>query len=392
MGAALEGVLVLDLTQTLAGPYGSMILGDLGAEVIKIEPPGRRQTVEGGTTFKGESAHFLAVNRNKKSVTLNLKAQKGKEIFYDLTRKADVVFDNYRAGVLERLGIDYETLKSVNPRIICCSVTGFGSTGPYRDRPAYDLLIQAISGGMSITGEPPPARAGLPIADLCGAMFAAHGIIAALYSRERTGVGQRVEISLLDGQIALLTYCVPDYFISGKAVGPVGIGQRADPTYRMFKTKDDRIVIAIAPGARFWENLCKALDCEELATDPRFESFAKRRENGEELASIIQETLLGKSAEEWLERLIKEGVPAGPINTLDEALNNPQVLHQKMVVPVDYVLGGQIKLAGNPIKMSGAEPVFKSPPTFGQHTEEVLSQLLRYSEARIVELRREKVI
>ena len=392
MGAALEGVRVLDLTQTLAGPYGSMILGDLGAEVIKIEPPGHRQTVEGGTTFKGESVHFLAINRNKRSIILDLKAQKGKEVFYQLTRKADVVFDNYRAGVLERLGIDYETLKKINPGIICCSVTGFGSTGPYQDRPAYDLIIQAISGGMSITGEPPPARAGLPIADLCGGMFAAHGIMAALYSRERTGVGQRIGVSLLDGQIALLTYCVPDYFISGQTVGPVGIGQRAEPTYRMFRTRDDRIVIAIAPGARFWDNLCKALDREELTTDPRFDSFARRRENAEELASIIEETLLSKNAEEWLERLIKEGVPAGPINTIDKALADPQVLHQKMVVPVDYVLGGQLKLAGNPIKMSGAEQVFKSPPTFGQHTEEVLSQLLGYPEARIAELRREKVI
>lgn len=392
MGGALEGVRVLDLTQTLAGPFGSMILADLGAEVIKIEPPGRRQTVEGGTTFKGETVHFLAINRSKKSIILDLKASKGKEVFYDLARKADVVFDNYRAGVLDRLGIDYETLKSLNPRIISCSVTGFGSTGPYRDRPAYDLIVQAMSGGMSITGEPPPARAGIPIGDLSGGMFAAHGIMAALYARERTRVGQRVEVSLLDGQIALLTYCVPDYFVSGKMVGPVGVGQRADPTYRMFKTKDTHIVIAIAPGSRFWQNLCRALGREDLATDPRFDSFARRRENVAELTSIIEEILLSKTAEEWLELLVKEDVPAGPVNTIDKALADPQVGHQKMVVPVDYVLGGELKLAGNPIKMSGVEQVFKSPPTFGQHTEEVLSQLLGYSEAKISELKREKVI
>jgi len=392
MIAPLEGVRVLDLTQTLAGPYGSMILGDLGAEIIKIEPPGQRQVVGGGTTFKGESVHFLAANRNKKSIILNLKATRGQEIFYELIKKADVVFDNYRAGVLERLGVDYGTLKGINPRIISCSVTGFGSSGPYRDRPAYDLIVQAISGGMSITGDPPPTRAGLPVGDLCGGMFAAQGIMAALYSRERSGVGQRVEVSLLDGQIALLTYCVPEYFIAGTAVGPVGVGQRSDPTYRMFQTKDEPIVIAIAPGARFWENLCRALDREDLITDAKFDSHAQRRENTEELTSIMEKILLSQGAQEWLERLIEEGVPAGPVNTIDKALVDPQVQHQQMVVPVDYVLGGEIKLAANPIKMSGADPVYKSPPTFGQHTEEVLSQLLGYSEAEIAELRKGGVV
>ena len=382
----------MDLTQTLAGPYGSMILGDMGAEIIKIEPPGKRQVVGGGVTFMGESIHFLAVNRNKKSIILNLKASKGKKIFYELTRKADVVFDNYRAGVLERLGIDYATLKGINPRIISCSVTGFGSTGPYKDRPAYDLIVQAISGGMSITGDPPPARAGLPIGDLCGGMFAAHGIMAALYSRERTGVGQRVEVALLDGQIALLTYCVPEYFIAGTAVGPVGVGQRSDPTYRMFKTSDKPIVIAIAPGARFWQNLCRALDREDLATNPRFDTYDKRKESGAELTSIMEQILLGRSSQEWLDRLVREGVPAGPVNTIGEALNDPQVLHQQMVVPVDYVVGGRMKMAGSPIKMSGADPVFASPPTFGQHTEEVLSGLLGYSAADIAELGREGVV
>jgi len=392
MEGALEGVRILDLTQTLAGPFGSMILGDLGAEIIKIEPPGRRQTVGGGTTYQGESVHFLAVNRNKKSIILDLKAPKGKDIFHDLTRKADVVFDNYRSGVLERLGIDYETLRDINPRIICCSITGFGSSGPYKDRPSYDLIAQALSGGMSITGDPPPARAGLPIADLCGGLFAVQGIMAALYQRERTGVGQRVEVSLLDGQIAMLTYCVPDYFISGKTVGPVGIGQRSNPTYRMFITRDEPIVIAIAPGARFWENLCRALGREDLATDPRFDSLARRQENAEELATIMEEIILTRSAAEWLECLVREGVPSGPVNTIEKALQDPQVLHQKMIVPIDYVLGGKIKLAGNPIKMSGAEPVYKSPPAFGQHTEEVLSRLLGYSEAKIAELKNEKVI
>ena len=391
MVAALEGVLILELTQTLAGPFGAMLLVDLGAEIIKIEPPGMRHNLEGGVSFKDESVYFLAVNRNKKGITLDLKTPKGKEVFLDLSKRADVVFDNYRTGVLEKLGIDYESLRSINPRIISCSITGFGSSGPYRDRPAYDLLVQAMSGGMSITGNPPPARAGLPIGDLCGGMFAAHGVLAALYARERTGKGQKIEVALLDGQIALLTYCVPDFFVSGRAGGPVGIGQRADPTYQMYQTRDEPIVIAIPAGTRFWENLCQALGSEELTTDPRFDSSMKRRDNSPEVTAIIQKKLLNKSAAEWLACFLKEGVPAGPVNTIEKALIDEQVWHQGMVVPVDF--GGEaVLLAGNPIKMSGADPVFRSPPTFGQHTDEVLSQLLGYSSTKIAELRREKVI
>lgn len=386
MAALLEGVRVVDLTQALAGPFASMILADLGAEVIKVEPPGERPLEMAGITFKGDSLLFLAINRNKKSIILDLKLQKGKEVFYDLTRKADVVIDNYRPGVIERLNVDYATLKSVNPGIICCSISGFGSTGPYKDRPAYDIVVQAMSGGMSITGHPPPARAGLPIGDCTGGMFAAHAIMAALYSRQRTGVGHRVEVSLLDSQIALLITHVPEYSITGKAKGT-----EDHPTYRMFKTKDGNIVIAAGGGVRFFPKLCKALGREELTTDPRFGSFSKLIENGKELRSIMQEILLGKSTEEWMERLVKEGVPAGRVNNIEEAITDPQVVHQKMVVPVD-VRGDYIMMAGNPIKVSGVEQVYKSPPTFGQHTEETLSQLLGYSKARIAELRKEKVI
>ncbi len=250
MAGALEGVIILDLTQALAGPFGSMLLADLGAETIKIEPPGQRRAVEGGVVYKGETIHFLSTNRNKKSIILDLKMPEGKQVFYELAQRADIVFDNYRAGVPERLGIDYNTLKDINPRIISCSITGFGSSGPYKDRPAYDLIIQAISGGMSITGEPPPARAGIPIADLSGGMLAAQGLLAALYARERTGMGQRIEVSLLDTQISLLSYCVAEYFVAGSTASPVGIGQRGDPTYRMYQTSNGNIVIAIAPRGR----------------------------------------------------------------------------------------------------------------------------------------------
>jgi CoA:oxalate CoA-transferase len=383
----LKGVRVLELSQFLAGPYAGMILGDLGAEVIKIEPPGLRQIGDGG--LNSDDFVVLATCRNKKSIVVNFKESGGKEIIYDLVKKADVVLDNYRPGVLEKWGFDYERLKKINPGIISCSITGFGSTGPYRDRPAFDLILQAMSGGMSITGNPPPARSGLSISDCVGGMWAAQGVVSALYSRERTGEGNKVEVALLDGQVALLYARVPAFFHVGNITGGPDI---ARPTYRIYKTKDGHIVIAAIGGDRFWPGLCRALGREELATDPKFESVDKRSENENELTSIMEEIMLSRSTEEWVERFINEGVPIGPVNTIDKVLSDPQVLHQQMVVPVDWAQGETIWLAGNPIKVSGVEQVFRSPPLIGQHTDEVMSQLLGYSEARITELRREKII
>jgi CoA:oxalate CoA-transferase len=383
----LKGVRVLELSQFLAGPYAGMILGDLGAEVIKIEPPGLRQIGDGG--LNSDDFVVLATCRNKKSIVVNFKESGGKEIIYDLVKKADVVLDNYRPGVLEKWGFDYERLKKINPGIISCSITGFGSTGPYRDRPAFDLILQAMSGGMSITGNPPPARSGLSISDCVGGMWAAQGVVSALYSRERTGEGNKVEVALLDGQVALLYARVPAFFHVGNITGGPDI---ARPTYRIYKTKDGHIVIAAIGGDRFWPGLCRALGREELATDPKFESVDKRSENENELTSIMEEIMLSRSTEEWVERFINEGVPIGPVNTIDKVLSDPQVLHQQMVVPVDWTQGETIWLAGNPIKVSGVEQVFRSPPLIGQHTDEVMSQLLGYSEARITELRREKII
>jgi CoA:oxalate CoA-transferase len=383
----LKGVRVLELSQFLAGPYAGMILGDLGAEVIKIEPPGLRQIADGG--LNSDDFVVLATCRNKRSIVLNFKKPEGKEVFYDLVKKADVVLDNYRPGVLERLGFDYESLRKLNNKIISCSITGFGSTGPYKDRPAFDLILQAMSGGMSITGNPPPARSGLSVSDCVGGMWAAQGVVAALYSREKTGAGNKIEVALLDGQVALLYARVPTFFYMGNVTGGPDIPR---PTYRAYKTKDGHLVIAAIGGERFWPGLCRALCHEELATDPRFESVSKRGENGEELNSIIEEIMLGKSTEEWVERLVNEGVPAGPVNTIDKVLSDPQVLHQKMVVPVDWVQGDSIWLAGNPIKVSGMEQTFESPPNIGQHTEEVMYQLLEYSDTRIAELRRRQII
>jgi len=395
METALAGVRVLDLTRALAGPYGSMILGDLGAEIIKIEDVGPRREATGPTSYKGQDAYTMSINRSKRSMTLDLRTDKGKEVFYDLAKISDVVYDNFRPGVVERLKVDYDTLKGINPRIICCSISGFGSTGPYRDRPAYDVVIQGMTGVMSITGEPgrPPVRAGIAISDQGAGMYAAHGILAALYARERTGVGQKVETSLFEATIAQLAYEASIYFVSGIVPGPIGSGHRILPVYQAFQTQDGYIAIA-AIGDKY-PPLFKALGREDLLQDPRFTGPATP-ENRAERVALIQEVFLTKSAEEWLKLLVEADVPSGPVNTLDVALADPQVMATEMVATIDHTLGGQIKQAANPIKMSGTPPElrtkFMSPPVVGEHVEEILTRLLGYSKEKIDQLRQEKVI
>lgn len=394
METALAGVRVLDLTRALAGPYGSMILGDLGAEIIKIEALDARTDAIGPYSYKGQDAYFMSVNRSKKSITLDVRTDTGREVLHDLVKISDVVLDNFRPGVLERLRIDYDTLKGVNPRIICCSITGFGSNGPYRNRPAYDVVMQAISGAMSITGEPgrPPVRSGIAIADQGAGMYAVHGILAALYARERTGVGAKVETSLLEAMIAQLAYEAGYYFISGLVPGPVGSGHRTLALYQTFQTRDG--YVAIAAINRF-PALCKALGREDLTEDPRF----KGREIGEhrdELLAILEQEFITRKTDEWLKLLTEADVPCGPLNTLDKALSDPQVLARDMVVSINHAMGGQIKQTGNPVKISATPPEvrqdFLPPPTLGQHTDEVLSQLLGYSTEKIDRLKQEKVI
>jgi crotonobetainyl-CoA:carnitine CoA-transferase CaiB-like acyl-CoA transferase len=372
-----------------------MILGDLGAEIIKIEAhEGREQQRIGAYTYKGQDVYFMSVNRSKKSIVLDLRLDKGREVLYDLVKVSDVVFDNFRPGVLERLRIDYDTLKKLNPKIISCSITGYGSTGPYRDRPAYDLVIQAITGAMSITGEPgrPPVRSGIAVADQGAGMFAAHGVLAALYARERTGVGAKVETSLLEAMVAQLAYEAGLYLISGLVPGPVGSGHRILPVYQAHQTQDGYITIAAV--GRF-PALCQALGREDLAQEPRFAGpgLAQHRQ---ELLAILDEIFLTKSSDEWVKLLTEADVPCGPVNALDKALSDPQVLATDMVVSIDHTLGGQIKQTGNPIKASttpkDARQKFLSPPLLGEHTNEILSQLLGYSQDKIEQLRQEKVI
>ncbi len=395
MNTPLSGIRILDLSQLLAGPYGTMIMADLGAEVIKIEKPGEGDLGRGMPPhfFHGESVYFISINRNKKSLTLNLKAREGLDIFYRLVGASDVVYDNFRPGVLEKLKIDYETLRRINPRIISCSVSGYGQTGPFKDRPAFDLIIQARGGIMSYTGEPGrmPVRMGAPMGDLAGGLFAAHGVMAALYQREKNGKGQRIDISLLDSQIALLIYRGLYNLYAGEIAEPMGSGHVSAIPIRAFRTKTFPIVID-ANTDKFFQELCNGVDREELSSDPRFLTRADRLKNRETLYAILEEVFLQRSGEEWVDRM--EGrVPIGPINPVDKALSDPQILARDMVVETTHRSGEKMKLIGSPIKMSQAgKEIFSPPPALGEHTDQILKELLNLPPGEIQRLRDKKII
>lgn len=386
----LHGIRALDVTQALAGPFAAMLLADLGADVIRVENENSRPSVpKSRPHFRGESTIFLSSNRSKRSVVLNLRTEKARKLLYELVRISDVVIDNFRPGVIKRLGIDYSTLRKVNPTVISCSVSGFGSSGPYRERPAYDIVVQAMSGGMSLTGEPPPARSGLSIGDLCAGMWAAHGILAALFYRERSGVGQKVDTSLLEGQVALLNTNLVEYFLTGK--NPAPQYERDYPLYRAYKTKDGHIVIA-ALLDKFWHGVCRALEREDLLNDARFKSVDSRDRHAQELNALLDDILATRTSREWVERLVACDVPCSEVNTVAQAAADEQVLHREMVVNVPCPEGGTVTLPGSAVKLSAFKPTFRFPPALGQHTHEVLADLLGYDEGTILRLKAEGTI
>jgi crotonobetainyl-CoA:carnitine CoA-transferase CaiB-like acyl-CoA transferase len=391
----LQGVRVLELGQIIAGTYGNQVLSDLGAEVIKVEAPeGDLGRIPSVAPYRGLSALFLTFNRNKKSVVINLKTEAGRELFYELVKVSDVVVDNFRPGVLERLRVDYATLARINPRIIQCSVTGFGAAGAYKDYPALDLIIQAISGHMAITGEPgrPPARVGIPLADMSGGIYSCKGILAALYARERTGRGQRVEISMFDAMLNLLSYIATLWLTGGVLPRPPGSAHEYSVPWQAFEAKDGHIVVATRQEG-FWRKLCDALGEPGLAADPRFATNADRIANRETLVPRLEAMFRTRTVADWLERLRAAEVPAAPVNNLDRAFAEPPVAEREMIVEYDHPDVGRVRLPGNPIKMSDATGTPSQPaPRLGEHTDAVLGELLRLPAERIAALRREGAI
>lgn len=354
--------------------------------MIKIEQPTGGDLGRGaGTTFvAGESVHFWAVNKNKRSVVLDLKTEQGKALFYDLVRRSDIVFDNFRPGVLERLKIDHDTLAQINPRIICTSVSAFGQDGPYRDQPGYDLSIQAMSGVMSLMGEPEgnPVRCGVPIGDLIGGMGGAMGTLAALVERDRTGKGQRIDVALLDTQISLLMYWATIFFATGEIAGRVGSGHPTIVPYGLFRTSDSYLVIAVF-GDRFFQILCNTLGLDDLAADERLKTNPGRVRHRAEVVDRVQGVFSTKSTAEWLEILRVAGVPSAAVNDISQALADPQVRHRGMVLEVEHPTAGTIGLLGNPIKTQEPRREILPPPLFGEHTREILGGLLGLSETEL---------
>ena len=395
----LKGIKVLDLTHMLSGPYGGMILADLGCEVIKIEPPvkgeGTRRLLENDPdySFNGMGAYFYTLNRNKKSLSLDLKKSEGLKIFYELAEKADVVISNFSAGVTEKLKIDFNTLKTFNPKIITCTVSGFGESGPNYKRPAFDQIAQALGGGMSITGlsSEQPMRAGIPIGDLSGGMFAVMGIQAAIIKRATSGAGQHVDISMLDCQISMLNYMATMHTMSGIVPEPIGNSHFVHMPYNTFLTKDFPIVIA-AVGDQFWARLLNIFKNSELQ-DPKYSSALQRQKDKEKIEKVMQGELIKEKSEYWLDLLEKESVPCARVNNIEQALNDEQVTHRNMLVDVPHPAGGSVKVPGNPIKLSeSTDEEFLAPPLLGEHTKEVLNEWLGYSDEELESLDKLQII
>ncbi|MFN2288328.1 MAG: CaiB/BaiF CoA transferase family protein [Chromatocurvus sp.] len=395
MAKPLAGLRILDLTHMLSGPYGAMILADLGAETIKVEPlkgEGTRKLLatDPANSLDGQGAYYITLNRNKQSVALDLKSEEGLGVFYDLVRTADIVIENFSAGVADKLKISYPFLSEVNPRIITCSISGFGNAGPDFQRPAFDQVVQALGGGMSITGTDSehPTRAGIPIGDLGGGMFGAMGVMAALYERERSGKGQHVDISMLDCQISMLNYMATMYFLSGNEPTPIGNSHFVHVPYNSYRTADGHIIIAVIFDS-FWENLLEVVDYEPFR-DEKYRTQPGRLADKEFIDGTLNELFKTNTSEHWLSRLTEKRIPCARVNRFSEALSDEQLLSRNMVVDLQHPNGSSTRGPGNPIKLSRTdEESFSAAPLLGEHTDSVLADVLGYSEAQIRLLREE---
>lgn len=392
----LNGIRILDLTRVLAGPFCTMILADLGAEVIKIERPRVGDDSRAFPPFiNNESAYYILLNRGKKSVVLNLKHQKGRKIFLELVKKSDIVIENFKPGTMDKLGIGYDVLSKINPKIIYASISAFGQYGPYKDRPGYDLIAQGMGGIMSITGWPdsPPTKAGTAIADISAAIFCCTGILAALRARDLTGVGQKVDVAMVDSIVAINEAYNEKYLVKGEIPGRIGNRYEYVYPYDTFKAKDGWIIIGVGNN-EIWERFCKAIGKEELINDKKFNTNEKRVKNYKFLEPIINEWVSRRNVNEVISHLLKYDIPCGPVNTIADACEDLHIAKaREMVISINQPNVGEVKIINCPIKIFPSSPRVRAPaPLLGQHTNEVLKELINLSEEQLNELRKEGVI
>jgi crotonobetainyl-CoA:carnitine CoA-transferase CaiB-like acyl-CoA transferase len=390
-----EDLLVLELAQAVAGPYIGTLLADLGAEVIHIERPKIGDLARHWIPIKGDlSFYFAVVNRNKKSITLDLKSSEGREIFLKLAEKADVIIENFVPGVVESLGVGYEVVKKINPKVIYCHVSGFGQDGPYRDRPAFDQLIQGEAGIISYTGtKETPCKINVPITDILAAMYGVYAILAALLRRERTGEGAEIDISLFDCAVTMMTNLMNMVLVEGMKDEDLRMGTKyflATP-YEPYPAGDGKLLNIVVATEWHWEAFCKSVGLENLLKDERFKTNQQRLKHREELEKIIIEKLKEKSRDEWIEILLKAGVPCGAVNEIKEVINHPQTIARNVIVEIDYPGLGKIKTFNNPVKISGIRFSVQRPPRLGEHTEEILKKL-GYSAEEIKKLKEKNIV
>lgn len=392
----LEGIRVLDLTRALAGPFCTLMLGDYGADVIKIEIPGAGDdTRHWGPPFVGEeSAYFLSINRNKRSLTLNFKDPEAIKIFLQLAKDADVIVENFTPGVMARFGLDYETVKGVNPKIVYCSISGFGQTGPYQSRPAYDQIMQGISGIMSITGEPDgePQKVGIAVTDIGAGMWSAFAVMTAIFHREQKGEGQYIDISMMDSQVAWLTYQAATYFANDEPPKRLGAAHPTLVPYQAFMCEDGKYINVAVGSERIWDRFCQGMKMPEMKENPEYATNGDRVRNRDEIVPNLQKIFLTRPVNDWVQDLQEFNVPCGPINDLADVFSDPQLLHRKMFVEMPHPTLGSIKQTGLPIKFSLTPGALdRHPPLLGEHNGELLKEL-GYSEADIQRLTEQEVI
>jgi crotonobetainyl-CoA:carnitine CoA-transferase CaiB-like acyl-CoA transferase len=392
----LEGIRVLDLSRIIAGPFCSQILGDMGAEVIKVEQPGVGDDSRtwGPPFIQEESVYFFSINRNKKSVTVNMKDPRGRTIIRELARRSDVLLENFKPGTLAKLGLDWEDLRRDNPRLVFCSISGFGRTGPSAERGGYDVIVQAVGGLMGITGDPegPPVKVGVAMTDIGTALYAHGAILAALYARDRTGEGQRIDVSLLETQIAALINIASSYLNAGEIPEKWGTAHVNIVPYQAFKMQDGYMIIGAA-NDRLWVKLCEAIGLAEVGRDPKYASNAQRVEHRKEIVRLLEARLTTKTRKEWESILAPLGIPCGPINRMDEVFADPQVQHLRMVLEAGHSHVGTIRMVRNPVTFSGTPVDLRhAPPRLGEHTEDVLRDLLGYSATEVAALKAAGVV